>query len=137
MKITEFNKEVFGPLRKDLEAAIDVVSKKYGILIKTGHINYSTETCTVRLECSIIDETGRARTREAETFTMWATLLGMKKEDLNREFQVGNHKYTLAGYAPRKSKFPFIAVRLSDNKRYGLAEKAVKRALGYQTEVKQ
>lgn len=130
-KINEFNKEVFGPFRGDLEAAVKSVAEKYGVQIKTGHISYSATSCSVKLECAVIGDNGKVACKEADTFRMWAELLGMKKEDLNRTFKIGTKNYSLEGYMPRKSKFPFLAVNLDTGKQYCLPEGPVKKALGY------
>lgn len=130
-KITEFRKETFGPLRADLEAAVKSVAEKYGVQIKTGHISYTGTNCSVKLECAVIGEDGKVARKEADTFRMWAELIGMKKEDLNRVFKIGTKNYSLEGYMPRKTKFPFLALNLDDGKQYCLPETAVKKALGY------
>ena len=135
-KITKFDKPVFAVMRAEIESALKPVSERYGINIRTGNISYSANQCSIKLECSVLGEDGDPVHKEADTFLMWADLLGMKKEDLNKKFRVGTKEYILIGYAPRKSKYPFVVKSTADGKMYGLAESSVKKALGYTDSIK-
>ena len=132
-KITRFEKEFFPVFRKELDEALKPLAEKYGIAVKAGSATFSGTNSSIKIELAVLKEDGKPVSKESETFLMWAELLGMKKEDLNRVFKVGTKSYSLEGYMPRKAKFPFLAVNLDSGKQYCLPELAVKKALGYAT----
>lgn len=128
-KITEFSKQDVESISKEINEALKAVAQKYNIQIKTNGGKYDKDTATLKLELQTITESGQILTKEASAFKQYAHLLNLKPEDLFKEFTVNNEKYVLVGYAPRKSKFPMICRKVSNNQSYGLALETVVKVL--------
>lgn len=126
MSTTSFDKPFLDKLRLEIEQALKPVAEKHGIEVKLGVGRFTEKQYTVKVECSVL-----GYKKEAETFLAWSSVIGMRKEDLNRVFKLGAHNYSLEGYLPKKKKYPFLALNLDDGKHYCLGEAGVKQALGY------
>lgn len=81
------------------------------------------------------DENGKVHDRTAEDFKFYAHALGMKPEDLGREFTANGTRYRLDGYDGKKRKFAMVCTNLSNGKKYRFPVDGVMRALGYKVEV--
>lgn len=127
--VKTFDKVVLQKLRIDVNEALKSVAEKYNIVIEAGNASYAPENASFKLNLSVKDTDGEAVSKDGVYFKQYARLLGMKPEDLNREFEVAGKHYRLKGYNPRKSKFPFSAECLSDGKLYGFGETLVKTKL--------
>lgn len=130
----KFDRDNLKALRKDLEEALKQVAEKHNIQIVVGNASFTSNDVNWKIQMLAKDDSGKVHDRLAEDFKFYANALGMKPEDLGKEFTVGRDKYRLKGYNGKKRKFPIVAINLSNNKEYGLTLGGVKRALGYKVE---
>lgn len=94
--------------------------------IKSGSVSGSI---VLKLEASEIDaETGVAGSREAEAFRAYAAYHGIPIEALGQEFESRGKRYRLTGYAARRDKFPFTAVRIADGAQFKFPAAVIERA---------
>ncbi len=127
--ITSFDKVNLKHLRTVIDLALAPIAEEHGIQIRLGSCSFSDSTARAKLEFSVL-KNGVVVDMYAEAFKRSAEFLGMKPEDLGREF-INGEAYRLVGYNSRCLKFPFLGVRLSDLKTYKLSENFVRRGLGY------
>jgi hypothetical protein len=124
--ITKFDKINLSAIRADIDAALAEVAKKHGISLRAASAKYADSNFTMKVEGATLDESGKASLREAEDFRRYASLIGLKNEDLGREFLTPKGKrYRLVGFRAKSRKFPMLCEDLSDGKLYCLPEKVV------------
>lgn len=131
-KITQFQKQDVEQISVEINQALKAIADKYQIQIRTCGGKYDNDTATLKLELQTINESGIVLTKEATAFKAYSTSLNLKPEDLFKEFTVNKEKYVLMGFAPRKSKFPMICKKVSNDQSYGLPEEIVVKALNEQ-----
>src|SRR5208282_4789782 len=118
-------------LRAEIEAALQAVATKHGIVIKAGNGNYSGTNATLKLEISVVDASGLVVNKEVAAFQRVAVMYGFKPEDLGRSFTVRGKNFTLAGFDSKSRKFPILAS--CNGKMFKLEIDSVQRALGVPT----
>lgn len=128
-KLKRFDAVVLTALRTEMNEALKGIAEKYGMTIDAGKATYGDSYATYKLDLALVKEDGTAMTREATAFKMYANILGLKPEDLGREFGANGKRYRLTGYSTTKRKFPFVAECLTDGKEYGFTETFIKKAL--------
>ena len=129
--ITSFDPQNLKHLRTVIDQALAAVATEHGIQIKLGSCTYSGPEAKFKLQLFTLNN-GAVVDRPAEAFKSVAVYIGMKPEDLGREFRgLDGAAYRLTGYNSRCRKFPFLGKRLSDLKIYKLGENFVRRGLGY------
>jgi hypothetical protein len=129
MKINQFNRPSLHMLRASLDEALKAVADRHGIVLKTGHISFTANTCSIRIEGSTIDPSGVVHSREAEDFKINAELHGLTPEHLNRTFVSAGVTYKLVGYRIKAPKKPFIIEDEAGRKFVG-TEDMIRRAFG-------
>lgn len=129
-KITNFRlqtKEI-DPLRQDINVALQSVAEKYGISIKAGNASYNDESVQFKLVCTTMGENGQVETKEAKDFKVYASMYGLNKEDLGKEFTAGRDKFQITGLKPR-SRNCIIAKKLGTSQSYKFDPESVQRYL--------
>ncbi len=114
VKIEELNKTTLKELRYALEETLKNIQTKYGIHVDVGNCQYSETHATFKIELAVIKPGGVVHTKIVEEFLFAAERLGLKKEDLNREFSYQNETYKLIGYSRNSRSYPFIVKRIRD-----------------------
>jgi hypothetical protein len=97
----------------DVEASLTEVGLNHDVKIESGPGKFSRDGwATVTLKISEVDDDGRVRSEEAETFRHYATSYGLKPEDLGREFNTSCGTYRIIGLKPKNRKYPVIVEHL-------------------------
>lgn len=126
MEIKEINKETLRIVRGKLEEVLGGMDLP--IRFTVGGIRFSDANFTVKLEAALIVD-GEVKSKEAAEFEQYAGLVGLKPEDLGRQFKANGKMYTISGLKMTNHKYPIIATN-----RYGqpykFTETQVKLALG-------
>jgi hypothetical protein len=118
MKLTKIDKPTLKVLRPEIDAALKAVAEKYGIAIKAGNASFTENTAVFKLEVSLIGENGKALTQDVDRFTQYAELIGLKPDDLGKEFKYGGNTFKVWGLKTNiDGKHPVIAER-ADGKRF-------------------
>jgi hypothetical protein len=112
-------------LAEEIERALQPVAEKHGIVIRSGRGSFSPTNYTLKVECSV-RLNGETVTREAEAFKRYAEHYGLKPEDLGKIISHGGRQFRIVGLKPNSRRFPVLAERLPDGKRFGLPAYAVR-----------
>lgn len=108
MTTTKFNKQNLATIRKDIDAALAEVAAKHGITLGIGNISFTDTSFTTKLTAMIkdgnvaTDDTMSAKQMTwAKDFKLYASLYGMKAEDLGKKVTIGSTEYVIVGARPR------------------------------------
>ena len=125
----KFDRETAKEFRTPLQAALDEVAKKFGVVISVGNCSFTAINMSYKIEIAAVNADGKVELKEAASFRQMAPLLGMKAEDLGRTFVLNGSTYTLLGYCSRRPKFAMLVEK--SGKQMLLTTEAVKKGLGY------
>jgi hypothetical protein len=95
-------------IRAEIVAACEAIGKKHGATIELNPGSFNAQSIRFKVEVSAIGTDG-ALTSDARNFKLYASMYGLKPEDLNKTFTWGGNKFKLVGLSPRRPKYPFIA----------------------------
>ena len=130
-KITSFRNQshMIEPLRKEINDALKAIADKYDITILAGNASYNDGMVQYKLACTTKGENGEVETKEAKDFKKYASMYGLKVEDLGKEFPMGRDKYKITGLKPR-SRNCIIAQKVGTTQGYKFDPQLVKQSLG-------
>jgi hypothetical protein len=123
--MNEFDKTNCRLLAEEIERALEPVAERHGIVIQRGRGSFSPTNYTLKVECSVRLH-GETVTREAEAFKRYAEHYGFKPEDLGKIISHGGRQFRIIGLKPLSRRFPILAERLPDCKRFGLPANALR-----------
>lgn len=112
--------------RKDVEAALAEVAKKYGVDIKGGNISYGENDLTLKLN---VTRTDKDVQKEEFLNNIRYAFTAFTADDYLKTFTIKGTDYQLVGFRPR-TKYSVIGKRVKDGKEYGFTYDAVKAAMG-------
>lgn len=108
MTTTKFTKQNLATIRKDIDAALAEVAAKHGISLGIGNISFRDDSFSTKLTAMVkssddaFDSTMSAKEMTwAKDFKMYASLYGMKAEDLGKKVTIGANEYVIVGARPR------------------------------------
>jgi hypothetical protein len=138
MKTTAFDRTNLKDIRSRLDKALNEVGTELGIGFVLGNISFTTTNFRVRLEANLVGSVGAGSTspEEAEekagaaVFSLFCGRYGLKVDDLGRAFTFRAHQYKITGISNNKPKYPILATRLPDGKRFKFAPHDVVLGLG-------
>ena len=106
-------------IRTKIEEALAELGTTHNIRITAGGATYDRggKFATMKLEITTIDETGKAASKDAEAFKVYAVMFGLKPDDLGKKFLYHDRVCTITGLAPKSGKYPVLAER-DDGKVY-------------------
>jgi hypothetical protein len=136
-KITTISRANLGFIQHRVNKALEELSKELGVAITTSGGRYSNaETGEIKLNLVVQGEAGApVRTQAQIDFDRWHHALGVKKEDLGRQFTDRGTRYELTGAYPSSPKFVFQVKRVHDGKIFKFTRDGVLRGLGYASAV--
>lgn len=129
MKIETFDRPTLKLIRKEIDEALALVTKKYGVAFQGGNIRYDTESFKMRITGTLPNKNGKAEPVEVKDFKSHCFIYGMTPKDLGRYFMTNGVTYKLVGLKPKSHKYPFVGERY-DGKRFKFTVDAVSRGLG-------
>lgn len=118
----KFTSHEFNAFRADVDKALLAVADKYALTISAEKVTYTTNSFTVKLECTKTDA-GDLKQKE---FAIYCASYGFAKEDYMREFSYEGVLHTLVGFAPRSPKYPCICTSQANGQHYKMTVDAVK-----------
>ena len=113
MAIKSFDRTTCRLLGEEVNAALQVIAKKYGIVLRAGGGRFESSNYRFKVEASIIDASGTAKTPAVSDFERYAEMFGLQKTDLGKPFLCRGISYAVCGAKPRSHKFPILADRKS------------------------
>lgn len=111
------SRQLLSTLRPEIEAAVQAVAKKHGVIINSGSGTFSPDigTATLRLDIAIAggaeDGTKAKDIKAAADWDAYAHTFGLKPEWKGKSFASGGHTYTIVGLEPRRHTRPVVAKR--------------------------
>ena len=128
-KITSIDRTTCRLLSQRIEEALAPLAEELGLNISTvGGGRYTSNNCTLKIECSTLAEDGEANSKMVQDFKSHAALYGLKATDLGRSFRQRRSIFTIKGLNPRRHKNPII-VENQNGKSYVFPADTVKRLL--------
>ena len=123
MKITSFDRNTVKNLRSDIDSALAILSKKYGIEISAGNASFTASNVTYKVQASVKASNGIVMTKEATDFGLYATrsLPGFK---VGQTIDLQGKQYTITGWKARAQKNPVQVSR--DGRSYRVSAEMIK-----------
>lgn len=111
--MAQLTRELLGQMDREIQAALQPIAKKYGVVITAGGGSFTPTNATTKLKIATLGDDGVANTPEREAFERYASFHGFSKSLGDQVFYAGE-TWTLEGYRPKAKKFPILAKRASD-----------------------
>ena len=117
-KVTNFDKANLQALRVEMDKALQAISNKYGITIKTGNASFSGNECTFKVKLNTTSTDGTVITKEAKTWDLYKGLThgpldGLKHLSVGDKITISGNTYILSGFNTRAKKAPINFTDLS------------------------
>jgi hypothetical protein len=129
MKLKTLDTDTVKIIQANVLLALEEIEQNYGISFSSKGARFSPSSCVFKIEASIVDDSGVAKNIEREDFSIYASMYGLNPQDLDKVFAINGDPYQIAGISPRKPKYPVIAVKLSNGKKYKFSAMTVKNLL--------
>lgn len=123
MKITSFDRNTVKNLRSDIDSALAVLSKKYGIEISAGNASFTSSNVTYKVQAAVKSSNGVTMTKEASDFNIYASRL-LPDFKIGQTINLQGKQYTIAGWKTRVQKNPVLVTR--DGKQYRVSIDMIK-----------
>lgn len=108
MAIKQFDKKNLKALRQDMNAALKAIEAQYGIKINVGNASFSDNEVTFKTKCNTIGEGGKAQTKEANQWKMYAELNGVGQFSVGDRVELQGRIFTIEGWNTRARKSPVM-----------------------------
>ena len=114
MKIDHLDRETLKVVRAKIAEALTghsmgVSLEEIGIHAEVGHISYTAQNASVKIEISVMGEGGEIVTKEATDYDRYRDMHDLPER--GTQFTSMGHTYTITGLKPRSRKFPVMATR--------------------------
>ena len=117
MEVTQLDKHTLQLIRNQINDVLEGAIE--GIEFSAGNCSYSGNIATFKLEVKIAG----AESKEMQDLRRYASIYDI---DLDKTHPV----YTLVGYLPRSSKYPFLVKKAGADGTYKIGEDMAKRYFG-------
>lgn len=132
-KIKNFDRTNIQALRPPIEDALKNLATKYGISVKLGNASFSPSSVTFKLELATISADGLVCSKEVQDFKNYASMFGLKPDDLGKTFKdINGEVYTIVGAKLHSQKYPILVESASSGKRFKFPERRVQLGLKLQ-----
>jgi len=106
--ITKFAPAILNQIRKEFDVAVSELSKKYGVTIDLGRINYEEFEASAKIKFLITGENG-VNAADRQAYLRYAkSLFELQPEWLDKTFERDDETFTIVGLNLRSSKYPVI-----------------------------
>jgi len=102
-KITKFDRPTLRALRVEIDAALAAVGAKHGISVTASGASFRDSNATFKLECAMLNNDGKAETKEMVCLKECYPELVDKRVTFGR-----NYNGSIIGYNPRAPQYPFL-----------------------------
>lgn len=129
-RFTKIDRPAIRTIGEAAAKALQAVAEQYGLTITEGGHRFSNgQTGQLNFSLALPSADGEAQTAQEIAFRRNAVLWGLKPSDLGEVITYNGNEFRITGANPKKPKYAILAVRLSDNKEYGLTHQGVAQAL--------
>jgi hypothetical protein len=132
MTVKQFDRPTVRAILDECEEALRAVASRHGLVLERGGCSFRENECPTPFKLqTAADGDGKVAGVVEGDFRRMAPLLGLKPEDLGREFTSSTGKrFQICGAKPRNRKYPVLARCVETGKVYKFPESAVRVALG-------
>ena len=118
MAIKQFDRKNLKALRQDMNAALKAIEAQYGIQINVGNASFSDNEVTFKTKCNTIGEGGKAQTKEANQWKLYAELNGVGQFSVGDRVTIQGQVFTIEGWNTRAKKSPVMIKDVATGKSY-------------------
>mgnify|MGYP006101384285 CR=1 FL=1 len=124
--LERFQKDTIVDIRKDIDAALNEIGKKWGISLDTGNLSYSDKNFTTKISGAVVSKSGIVMSKQATDFNrigkryLPGVNVGDKVSHLGME-------YTITGWNTRSRKNP-VEMEM-DGKSYKVSVELIRQLL--------
>jgi hypothetical protein len=118
MAIQQFDRKNLKALRQDMNAALKAIEAQYGIQINVGNASFSDNEVTFKTKCNTIGEGGKAQTKEANQWKLYAELNGVGQFSVGDRITIQGQVFTIEGWNSRAKKAPVMIKDIATGKSY-------------------
>lgn len=91
---------------------------------------YDEQVATIKVEFGPLTDNGEVLSRDAVEYSQMAELYGLDPDGLNKVVTVRGEKFKIVGFRARNHKYPVMAVKVANGKKYKLPVESIKLAQG-------
>ena len=118
MAIKQFDRKNLKALRQDMNDVLKAVELRYGIQINVGNASFSDNEVTFKTKCNTIGEGGKAQTKEANQWKMYAELNGVGQFSVGDRITIQGQVFSIEGWNTRAKKSPVMIKDIATGKSY-------------------
>jgi len=117
MKMETIDRELVKNLRGHIQEALNMWLNQGGenlfpnLKIQVGNASYTESNIIYKVEVALVGKNGEVKSKEAESFKLFATAYGLKAEDFGKSFKSNGHTYKICGLKTKSGKYPVLAER--------------------------
>ena len=129
-KIEQLDAKSVRTIRTAIETALESVTDELGIKFRWLGTSYFRTHGMAKIEIATTDKNGNAMTGEVQDFLRLSHTFGVPNGYQGKTFRDRSDTlYRLIGLSPRKRKYPFIAIRVKDGRRFKFSADSIKQYL--------
>ena len=118
MAIKQFDRKNLKALRQDMNDVLKAVELRYGIKINVGNASFSDNEVTFKTKCNTIGEGGKAQTKEANQWKLYAELNGVGQFSVGDRITIQGQVFSIEGWNTRAKKSPVMIKDIATGKSY-------------------
>ena len=118
MAIKQFDRKNLKALRQDMNAALKAIEAQYGIQINVGNASFSDNEVTFKTKCNTLGEGGKAQTKEANQWKLYAELNGVGQFSVGDRITIQGQVFSIEGWNTRAKKSPVMIKEVATGKSY-------------------
>ncbi len=126
---TSLTKQTVRAISAEMMTALKSIETKYNVKFNYKGGRYTDNACNFKVEAVVKTADGNPFNVERDNFNRFAGVYNLKTTYLDQTFKAGVKSYKVVGLAPRKHKYPVIALG-EDGRRYKFAAATVRLAIG-------
>jgi len=105
-------------LRAAMEKELKAIEEKFKVQVDIGKCTYTDSNCTFKVEFADVGDNGEVKSKEVEDFRLYASMYGLKPDDLGKIFSTNGEEYEITGLSTRKRKYPILGTRIKDGAKF-------------------
>jgi hypothetical protein len=112
-----FDRDFVKVIRDKINSNLQSLAEELGVSIDVGNASFTENNIRFKLEVAKVSN-GTAITPEVEQWKKYAKMFGLDPAAFGKTFTYGGNQFRIAGLATRRGKFPVLADRVPDGKKF-------------------